>query len=62
MILWADTFNNYFHPETSQAALEVLHGGRAATSSIPAQPLVLRPAAVRLRHARSGEGVSADGS
>jgi FAD/FMN-containing dehydrogenase/Fe-S oxidoreductase len=24
VILWADTFNNYFHPETSQAALEVL--------------------------------------
>jgi len=24
VILWADTFNNYFHPETSQAALAVL--------------------------------------
>jgi len=24
VILWADTFNNYFHPGTSQAALEVL--------------------------------------
>jgi Fe-S oxidoreductase len=24
--LWADTFNNYFHPETSRAALEVLQG------------------------------------
>jgi FAD/FMN-containing dehydrogenase/Fe-S oxidoreductase len=24
IILWADTFNNYFHPETSFAALEVL--------------------------------------
>jgi Fe-S oxidoreductase len=24
--LWADTFNNYFHPETSKAALEVLQG------------------------------------
>jgi FAD/FMN-containing dehydrogenase/Fe-S oxidoreductase len=24
VILWIDTFNNYFHPETSQAALEVL--------------------------------------
>ncbi len=23
-VLWADTFNNYFHPETCQAALEVL--------------------------------------
>jgi FAD/FMN-containing dehydrogenase/Fe-S oxidoreductase len=26
VILWADTFNNYFHPETSKAALEVLQG------------------------------------
>jgi len=24
VILWMDTFNNYFHPETSEAALEVL--------------------------------------
>jgi Fe-S oxidoreductase/FAD/FMN-containing dehydrogenase len=26
VILWADTFNNYFRPETSWAALEVLQG------------------------------------
>jgi FAD/FMN-containing dehydrogenase/Fe-S oxidoreductase len=26
VILWADTFNNYFHPETSRAALDVLAG------------------------------------
>jgi Fe-S oxidoreductase len=26
VILWADTFNNYLHPETSRAAWEVLHG------------------------------------
>jgi Fe-S oxidoreductase len=24
LVLWIDTFNNYFHPETSRAALEVL--------------------------------------
>jgi len=24
VLLWVDTFNNYFHPETSQAALEIL--------------------------------------
>ena len=24
VILWADTFNNYFHPETAKAAVEVL--------------------------------------
>jgi FAD/FMN-containing dehydrogenase/Fe-S oxidoreductase len=36
VILWVDTFNNYFHPETAQAALEVLtHAGFAVT--IPAQ-------------------------
>ena len=34
VILWADTFNNYFHPETARAALEVLE--RAGFSvSIP---------------------------
>ncbi len=28
VILWADTFNNYFHPQTSQSAYEVLtHAG-----------------------------------
>jgi len=26
VILWADTFNNYFHPQTAQAAVEVLEG------------------------------------
>ncbi len=24
MILWPDTFNNHFHPQTAQAAIEVL--------------------------------------
>ena len=33
-MLWVDTFNNYFHPETSQAALSVLRAP-AATSSSP---------------------------
>jgi FAD/FMN-containing dehydrogenase/Fe-S oxidoreductase len=28
VLLWPDTFNNYFHPETARAAVEVLeHGG-----------------------------------
>ena len=26
VLLWVDTFNNYFHPETSRAAVEVLEG------------------------------------
>jgi FAD/FMN-containing dehydrogenase/Fe-S oxidoreductase len=29
VILWADTFNNYFHPEISRAALEVLQAAGA---------------------------------
>jgi len=43
VILWVDTFNNYFHPETLQAALEVLtYAGFAVT--IPAQqPCCGRP-------------------
>jgi Fe-S oxidoreductase len=43
VILWVDTFNNYFHPETVQAALEVLtHAGFSVT--IPAQqPCCGRP-------------------
>jgi Fe-S oxidoreductase len=34
VMLWADTFNNYFHPETSRAALAVLEdaGFRVTTS------------------------------
>ena len=29
VILWADTFNNYFHPATSRAALDVLQAAGA---------------------------------
>src|SRR4029077_1360527 len=38
LILWVDTFNNHFHPETSQAALRVLRAAGYHVS-IPAQPL-----------------------
>ncbi len=43
VILWVDTFNNYFHPETAHAALGVLaHAGFAVT--IPSrQPCCGRP-------------------
>jgi FAD/FMN-containing dehydrogenase/Fe-S oxidoreductase len=38
VILWPDTFNNYFHPEVAQAAAEVL--ARAGCEvHIPSQPL-----------------------
>jgi Fe-S oxidoreductase len=36
--LWVDTFNNYFHPEVTQAALEVLQAA-GLTVSIPGQHL-----------------------
>ena len=35
VILWVDTFNNYFHPETSQAALDVLQAAGYSTSPFP---------------------------
>jgi Fe-S oxidoreductase len=38
VILWVDTFNNSFHPETSQAALDVLTAAGCKVS-IPAQSL-----------------------
>jgi FAD/FMN-containing dehydrogenase/Fe-S oxidoreductase len=38
VILWADTFNNYFHPETSRAALEVLQAA-GFNVSVPAMHL-----------------------
>ena len=38
VILWVDTFNNYFHSETSRAALEVLRQAGFKVS-IPRQPL-----------------------
>ena len=38
VILWADTFNNYFHPQTAQAALEVLRDAGFHVT-VPAQHL-----------------------
>jgi Fe-S oxidoreductase len=38
VILWVDTFNNSFHPETSQAAYDVLTAAGCRVS-IPPQPL-----------------------
>jgi Fe-S oxidoreductase len=38
VILWVDTFNNSFHPETSQAALDVLTAAGCRVS-IPPRPL-----------------------
>jgi FAD/FMN-containing dehydrogenase/Fe-S oxidoreductase len=38
VVLWVDTFNNYFHPETSRAALEVLQAAGYSVS-IPQRTL-----------------------
>ncbi|HET9743470.1 MAG TPA: FAD-linked oxidase C-terminal domain-containing protein [Terriglobales bacterium] len=38
VILWADTFNNYFHPDVAQAAVEVLEAA-GFQISVPAKPL-----------------------
>jgi FAD/FMN-containing dehydrogenase/Fe-S oxidoreductase len=38
VILWIDTFNNYFHPEVSRAALDVLRGA-GLNVSIPRRDL-----------------------
>ena len=35
VVLWVDTFNNYFHPETSLAALEVLQSAGYAVAIPP---------------------------
>ncbi len=57
-ILWPDTFNNHFHPETAIAAVEVLE--RAGFQvDVPLQSAVLRSSALRLRHAHDRQGVVA---
>jgi FAD/FMN-containing dehydrogenase/Fe-S oxidoreductase len=38
VILWADTFNNYFHPTTSRAAVDVLHAAGVRVT-VPRAPL-----------------------
>ena len=51
VVLWPDTFNNYLESPVLQAAVEVLEDA-GYTRRDPAASAVLRPAAVRLRHAR----------
>ncbi len=60
-ILWADTFNNYFHPETSRAALEVLQVGGLARDRA-GDATLLRTSALRFRDARPRQGVPARAS
>ena len=53
VILWADTFNNHFHPETSRAALTVLQRAGFAVS-VPQGHLCCGRPLLRLRHDRHG--------
>jgi FAD/FMN-containing dehydrogenase/Fe-S oxidoreductase len=43
VVLWVDTFNNYFHPETMRAALEVLGGAGFSVRIIPKHICCGRP-------------------
>jgi Fe-S oxidoreductase len=43
VILWVDTFNNYFHPETSRAAMQVLESAGYAVAIPPAGLCCGRP-------------------
>jgi hypothetical protein len=47
VLLWVDTFSNYFHPEIARAALTVLRD--AGFDVAAGQAALLRPAALRLR-------------
>ena len=57
VVLWPDTFNNHFHPQTAKAAVEVLEDAGFQVI-VPRQVALLRPAALRLRHARHGQGTA----
>ena len=57
VLLWVDTWNNYFTPEIGRAAVGVLeHGGYRVSN--PATPALLRPAALRLRLPEAGPPLS----
>ena len=58
VVLFADTFNNYFHPDTAKAAVEVLEDAGFRVRGADAGRL-LRPAAVRLRVPGHGPPVAA---
>ena len=57
VLLWPDTFNNYFHPQTAKRRGRGAGGGRASRWR-PAAVALLRPAALRLRHARHGQAAT----
>ena len=61
VILWADTFNNYYHPQTSQRRARSPLPRRLLRQSSPGPPL-LRPPSLRLRNARRSQAISASAS
>ena len=57
VLLFPDTFTNHFRPQTGLAATRVLRSRRRARRIAEGAP-VLRPAVLRLRHARRGESAA----
>ena len=58
VLLWADTFTNYFQPHIAEAAHEVLTAAGFRVTRARA-PRLLRPPALRFRHARHGQALPA---
>ena len=54
VVLWPDTFNNYFFPHTAKAAVEVLESAGYRVEVPHAKP-VLRAPTLRLRFSRPGQ-------
>ena len=58
VLLWPDTFTNYFHPEVGDRRGRGAGGRRLPGADTRAAP-VLRPPALRLRHAAHGQALAA---
>ena len=56
VLLFPDTFTNYFEPEVGEAAIELLQRAGLRGHARPAGPALLRPAADLQRPARPGRG------
>ena len=57
VLLWPDTFTNYFHPEVGKATVGVMEGG-GLSSRAPVAAALLRTTSVRLRDAPYGRTAS----
>ena len=61
VLLWPDTFNNYFLPDTAKAAVEVLESAGYCVV-LPKAESVLRSPALRLGHVRSRQEIASHDS